>query len=505
MKHHHHSAGREPHAWAVWVVPAIGVFVFALALWAQARSPVGVFYDDGIYVTLAKALAEGAGYHNIHLPGAPAAVHYPILYPAALSLLWRIWPAFPANVVLFQLFDAAALGVAAWLVARHAARWDLPLGALLATLVAGFAAFPLLTIVGVRFSEPLFLALGAGAILLADRGFHSRDATLAALVLAALATLTRSIGIAMVIGIAIVAWRRGARRQLVLGLGAAAALLVPWGLWVAMHTAGLDPHLAANYGSYVTDVGQSGIRGVIAGLDFRSLSPMLRLTLPTLPGVLWYPLAAGLLAAVATGAWRVRHHSPALVASLAAYLGMVTLWPHRPDRFIWIVFPWLALLAVTGALAAARRGRGWRVAGVVIALAVAAGYPRREAISLATRGFARTAEGIGQSFEVLLPSLRDEIPPDAVIASADEALVYLYAGRHAVPSYLFDWSGRGRVWRGVEDAFAFYCHSGVTHVALTGPGEDAAPLVLDLVTRGVLDTLFALRDGPSLYRLRCPA
>src|SRR5436190_17278816 len=79
---------------------ALGVFV--VALWAQPRALVGAFYDDGIYVVLAKALAEGHGFHYIHLPGAPPAVHYPVLYPFALSLLWRLWPAFPDNVVLFQ-------------------------------------------------------------------------------------------------------------------------------------------------------------------------------------------------------------------------------------------------------------------------------------------------------------------------------------------------------------------------------------------------------------------
>ena len=92
----------------------LGLGVFAVALWAQPHAFVGVFYDDGIYVTLAKALAEGEGYRYIHLPGAPPGVHFPILYPATLSLLWRLWPVFPQNVTLFQLFDSAVFGVAAF-------------------------------------------------------------------------------------------------------------------------------------------------------------------------------------------------------------------------------------------------------------------------------------------------------------------------------------------------------------------------------------------------------
>ena len=101
-------SGRLERHWPALV--ALGVFV--TALWAQTNAMVGVFYDDGLYVVLAKALATGDGFRFIHLPGAPPGVHYPFLYPAALSVLWRVWPAFPANVTLFQLFDSAMLATA---------------------------------------------------------------------------------------------------------------------------------------------------------------------------------------------------------------------------------------------------------------------------------------------------------------------------------------------------------------------------------------------------------
>src|SRR2546425_9402334 len=37
----------------------------------------GVFYDDGLYVGIAYALSHGIGYAHPHLPGSPAAVHFP--------------------------------------------------------------------------------------------------------------------------------------------------------------------------------------------------------------------------------------------------------------------------------------------------------------------------------------------------------------------------------------------------------------------------------------------
>ncbi len=57
--------------------------------------------SDGIYLALAKSLAEGHGYHLLYLPGAPGGVHYPFGYPAFLAALWKLWPSFPANVATF--------------------------------------------------------------------------------------------------------------------------------------------------------------------------------------------------------------------------------------------------------------------------------------------------------------------------------------------------------------------------------------------------------------------
>src|SRR6185436_17189298 len=70
---------------------ACGLLVAVAILLVMPSSLVGVFYDDGIYLSLAKSLAEGNGYHLQYLPGAPAAVHYPIAYPAFLALIWKLW------------------------------------------------------------------------------------------------------------------------------------------------------------------------------------------------------------------------------------------------------------------------------------------------------------------------------------------------------------------------------------------------------------------------------
>ena len=441
------------------------------------------------------------------MPGAPPGVHYPPLYPAALSVLWRLWPAFPQNLVLFQLFDSAALGLAAALIALHARRWNIAPAVQFVALPLGFVAFPLLTLVGVRFSEPLFLALVAAALLCADQKSVSIRAAVAAGLFAGLAVLTRSIGLAVVAGIPLAFWLRGFRRQALVAFAVASAMLLPWMLWLVAQADAIDSRIASTYGTYFQRAGQTGTAGLLGGLDFGTLRPLADLTLPAAAPWAWYPLAALLVGAVVWGGIAVAPRVPAFVTTLGLYLLMVTIWPFRPDRFVWIVLPWMALLGAAGAMAAWRRGPSLRIAVIVLAIAAAIGYPRREFVSLEGRRFAATAEGISQPFRVLVPAITAELPTNAVVAGEDEALLYLYTGRLAVPSYLFRSIGGAAAPFPADSAIAFFCKMGVTNLALSGARAPAGPLVTQLLERNdsTLVNSFMLTDGPSMFRFTCPS
>lgn len=486
---------------------AVALVVFAAALWAQADALVGVFYDDGIYVVGAKALATGSGYRNIHLPGAPPIVHYPFLYPVLLSFLWRLWPAFPQNVALFALFDATALAAAAWIVTAHARRLGMPAWLAGAVTAIGFTAFPLLTIAGLRLSEPLFLALAAGAIAAADRDNAAVPQAAIAGLLAGIATLARSIGIAVIAGVVIAFLVRRERRAAAVAAVSAVAATLPWVLWIASHPPVADPALAGNYGTYFSEARQAGISGMLEGLDLRAFGALGRLVLPALPGPVWYAGGALLLAIVVTGAAATFRRTPALTTSLGLYVLVASVWPYAPHRFMWITIPWFALLLTAGCTYAWRRGRPGRAAVLVAVALVAWGFGPRQVASLSQRGFAATTEGISQSFRVLVGSIREEMPASAVVAVEDEALIYLYTGRTTVPSYVFRWRGRGTEPLGPDTAAAFYCRAQVTHIALTGLAAQTAPPVAGLLSRAdsVLAPLFQVTDGPSLHTFRCPS
>src|SRR5207247_1387475 len=106
----------------------LAVTCAALAVGALAlnRQLIGVFYDDGLYAGIAVALAQGMGYVHPHLPGAPAAVHYPPLWPvllAPLFAMFRLDTAALLGKILNLLLAAAGAGVVLYLLVVRRAPW----------------------------------------------------------------------------------------------------------------------------------------------------------------------------------------------------------------------------------------------------------------------------------------------------------------------------------------------------------------------------------------------
>jgi len=288
---------------------------------------------------------------------------------------------------------------------------------------------------------------------------------------------------------------------------AGVALASPWWLWVARHADGIDPRLVSNYGTYTQFAAQSGLGGLLAGLDLRALSPFPRLLLPGVPTVLWLTLAGLLAAAIVIGLVTLMPRVPTLGWVLLPYVGVVTLWPFTPDRFMWILLPWVGLFGTAGALRAWRWGAVTRVLTLVLLGSVVLGFGWFQAISLVDRRFTVTAERSSRPFVLLTSGISTAVPENAVIASDGEAMVYLYTGRQTVPVYLFQLAGRKMEPFGIDTTTAYFCHSGVTHLATSWYGGDVLPLFDALEKRGdsTLTRLFTVTDGPALFRFRCPA
>jgi len=87
----------------------VGLVIAYAAFAAINPHILGLFHDDGIYTVVAKALADGDGYRIISLPGDPVQTKYPFLYPTLLSLILRISPTFPANIVFLKSLNVIIL------------------------------------------------------------------------------------------------------------------------------------------------------------------------------------------------------------------------------------------------------------------------------------------------------------------------------------------------------------------------------------------------------------
>ena len=434
---------------------------------------VGVFYDDGLYAGLGTALASGLGYVHPHLPGTPAAVHYPPLYPVVLAPLFGLFSVGTAALAA-KLLNLLLAALSAALIAWHLMRTELldpsaPHWLSPVLVAAAAVAIPVLATQSVLFAEPLFGVLLAAAVILADRG-ASPWVTGA---VTALALLTRSIGVAAAAGIiCFLASRRVPLRTLGAVLIPVTVAALAWGLWVVTHEQGIDPALALNYGSYGAILRQTGLSAL--GISAPDLPrPLEVLTLGWIP-VPWiyHVLATAMLGVGLYGLALVSRRS-AIGFTLIFYLLILAVWPYPPDRFLWAVLPWLAFAWSVGALALWRRWSRLRIPIALLAALLVGGYLHYEIRGFAGGWWGTQARAISANFAELLPVIAD-LPAGAVVATDDEALVWLYTRRQTVPFYLESYRRREVVRPTPAEHRAYLERMGVTHVLLASAASPSA-------------------------------
>ena len=104
--------------------------------------------------------------------------------------------------------------------------------------------------------------------------------------------------------------------------------------------------------------------------------------------------------------------------------------------------------------------------------------------------------------------IRDlDVADHVVVATDDEALVWLYTGRRAVPLYLYAYRGRETVVPDPAAHRAFFDRQGVTHVLLASASGESATSPRALVT-AYPEWLVPVRrwdGGRWLFVVRSPA
>ncbi len=437
---------------------AIAALVLAVAVLTVTPWPVGAFEDDAIYTVLGKSLAEGQGYRLINLPGAPNATHFPPGYPALIAVMWRIWPAFPDNLVLLKFANALLLGLAAagtYVFAHRRLGFSRLASAI--TALGATLSVVILLLSGMVLSEPLFLALLLPILLLTERAVergHAGSAFVAGVLLAGLA-LVRTLGLfAIPAAMGILLWRRRYAAAAALATGAG-LLIVPWQLWVAMHQHEVAPIIAGKYGSYTGWVAQGYVDGGIQFLwrvverNARDLFIVMSyLHAPV--DVLWPRIISfmALVALLVFGARNLARRAPVTVAFMAIYFAVVMIWPFEPNRFLLGLWPVLALCVAMGVRGIlqwqpARPLAPARYAAVALCIGLAIGAGTYNGRGYHNSWWVNVQRTGGERLKPIVEWVAHNTAMSDVIATDHDPAVYLYTGRRAVPTST--WMVRERV------------------------------------------------------------
>lgn len=441
------------------IATVLGLGGAVLLYAARVDGVCGLYVDDAWYVLLAKALAAGQPYALPNAPSPGILPFYPPGFPWVLSWVFRIAPAFPANLWLLKSVSIAAMLATALLTLRYAveiagAGRTLALAIALATLL--HPAFAFLATATVM-SECVFTLVQLATVLLVERVARGRagaGTAFAAGGLAAFAFLVRSMAVGLVAaaGLCLVKERRW--RELV-GFGIGVALLAgPWVLHARAHAP--TPAQQAEMNDYVVfpysvhfwsrvagkpqfgTIAPSelparilGIARVVVTRDVGALAvyPVYRLLEPGdwtksgTPGTV-VSVLVGVLMAIGFGRV-VRRRIGVAEFLVPITLGIMVLWPFLPFRFVLPLLPF-GLCYLSGGLlplVGRRATLGAVVALAVVSVVADVAYVRR------LRGPAEQRPLWQRAFDEHRDVIRwvhEHVPKDQAVAAVDPALVALY-------------------------------------------------------------------------------
>lgn len=213
---------------------ALALLLLGVSYWLGITSRANVLDDDGHYLALSKAIADGLGYRAVWAEGNPVELSIPPAYPALLAPLWWLFPAFPTNVFAFKALNVVfALGTVALthLTARRIfgfQRWQAVLAASVVAFSQLHIAFIDLTMIEVVLACCLTLSLlGLSELLKSPVVAPWRTAWAVAALAAGPCYLKKS-AFPLLVAVCLWLWFTGQRRLAALSAGAMGVLLLPW-------------------------------------------------------------------------------------------------------------------------------------------------------------------------------------------------------------------------------------------------------------------------------------
>jgi len=435
----------------------------------------GLFSDDAWYVLLARALATGKGYTLTNLPTPGVAPSYPPGFPLLLSIVFRMAPAFPANLVLLKAVSVVSMAAVAVLTIRYCCReqgFSFPTAWLVALATAVHPAFVFLATSTVM-SECVFTLVALAAVIVAESASRDGRATgsvqraLLGGAIASFAFLTRAVGIAVVCaGLGRLLVRRRWPGALAFVL-AAVTVAAPWLLYAREHAATPAVRAEANDGivypysvqfwhrvagaprlGTVTArdlpgrvawnawmVARSSVGSLHFYFPFRSLEPAAWRAAPAWARALAVVFSAVVLLGFAH---TVRERPTAAEILVPASVAIALLWPFPPTRYVLPLLPFVLCYTARGVAILARLLSGRERAAVAPALLwglIAASMTTNDHYAVALHGPPANRPRWNRMFaerQAVVGWLAARVPGDQIIATQDPAHVHLYSGLKAV-------------------------------------------------------------------------
>jgi hypothetical protein len=375
----------------------------------------GKLHDDGLFFVSAKSLATGHGFRILSLPEQPAQTKYPILYPLYLSLIWRINPHFPENLNLASWFSWVLLAISlalVWLYWRDQG-WN---EARVWVIVGILAINPYMILFGCSLFSEIFFLCWLLASLIVSRKEGLAMALLAG-VLAGLAYLSRTAGIALLISVP--AWYligSGGRREYKRALAFAAGMLpfiLGWTIWCSRNRFPATTPTLIYYTDYVKfqflNVGWDNLPVVLWKNTDQLLFSMGSLFVPEFINLLPVKILTQVVAiAMIAGTIRLVRRGIAVPYALFALVScaILVVWHFPPNpRFVGGVFAAFILATV--------------VAGIALQLLHTFKYMPEQA-----RGDRARNIQIRETYAWV----EQHLPPSAGILSNNDPPLYLYSG-----------------------------------------------------------------------------
>lgn len=440
---------------------AIFIVLFFMALGYLYTVPrvCGVYHDDAIYVSTAKALAQGYGYRIINLPNSPSQTKYPFLYPILLAFIWKLYPKFPENILFMQYVTTAISAISIGICYLYFVRFRY-----VSRLIAFFSCAVCITAPEFLYfatntlSELPFLLLLVIALWIFDsKSEQLLNGKLQGFLLGILLTLPnlcRSIGAVVIIsGLLLWRFKVGSVRFMMLGIILA---IFPWIFWIVSSIGDFshDP-IKGYYTDYIGwwfELGAPfigkiiitnlfhiflGSAKLIADGFYELLRPL------SLPFFLVPFMFFGLITWVTILFNKEKLNFLKWV--LVSYFLIICIWPWPPYRFLIPVLPFIAANFFIGINLSFKRFLSHRALKVlnssvflvlistnlfsvykILLIHNNTGYPQTDYSEMVN----------WRSYENVFSWLRKNSSQDDIIACGLDTMIYLYTNRTAIRPFI---------------------------------------------------------------------